>query len=113
MTLLARLFPSLLAGVFAAMWLTASPAAAQERQVAPAAMTSCLDLGWSIAETFVAPRDCDGAWNYAILVGAIRVCELEGNRGFADALGQVRAECDRHFRSKPSTILDNHQFFKD
>lgn len=106
------LFPSLLAGVLAA-GLTASPAAAQERQAAPTAMTSCFDLGWSIAETFVAPRDCDGAWNYAILVGAVRVCELEWNRGFADAIGQVKAECDRYFRSKPSTVLDNHQFFKD
>ena len=113
MTPLARLSAPLLAGLIAAGWLAASPAAAQGRQAAPTAMTSCFDLGWSVAETFVAPRDCDGAWNYAILVGAVRVCELEGNRGFADALGQVKAECDRYFRSKPSTVLDNHEFFKD
>lgn len=109
-----RLAPPLLAGfvALACGLLDASPAvAAEPPPVAPAAMTSCFDLGWSIAEGFNAPADCDGPWNYAILSGAVRVCELEGNQAFADAIRAVKAECDRYYRRKPSTILDSHEFF--
>jgi hypothetical protein len=92
----------------------ASPALAEEPgATAPRAMTSCFDLGWAIAEGFNAPRDCDGAWNYAILVGAVRICELEGNLAFADLIRGVKRQCDLYYASKPSTITDNQDFYKE
>jgi hypothetical protein len=108
--------PTLLAGALAlAPGLPAVGTALAEEPsaTAPRAMTSCFDLGWAIAEGFAAPRDCDGAWNYAILVGAIRICELEGNLAFADLIRGVKRQCDLYYASKPSTVTDNQDFYKE
>ena len=108
--------PTFLAGAFALVFglqTAGTASAAEPSATAPTAMTSCFDLGWAIAEGFSAPKDCDGPWNYAILVGAIRICELEGNLAFADQIRGVKRQCDLYYASKPSTVTDTQDFYKE